>query len=190
MRDPLVLPLAAIIAGIVVGRQFGFVLHDSMWPALAFLALTCGARLLACSRLSSRLCLTLSLFFAGVSVDNWRRPGPTPSIDAGPRETMLLEGCVVGPTVFSEAREQFTLELDPGARARVTLGLRDGDPPQRLDYGQRVEIEARIRPPHNYNNPGSFDYAAYLARQRIYWTATMARATSARILPGRFGSRI
>ncbi len=103
---------------------------------------------------------------------------------------MLLEGCVVEPTVFSEAREQFTLELDPGARARVTLGLRDGDPPQRLDYGQRVEIEARIRPPHNYNNPGSFDYAAYLARQKIYWTATMTRGSAAKVLPGRCGTRI
>ena len=102
---------------------------------------------------------------------------------------MILEGCVVEPTVFSKDREQFTLELDPGSKARVTFNLDDDAVPQRLDYGTRVEIEARIRPPHNYNNPGSFDYTLYLARQKIYWTATMARHTTARILQGRCGSR-
>jgi competence protein ComEC len=119
----------------------------------------------------------------------WHRPGPSPSIDAGSREVVILQGCVVEPTVFSGAREQFTLELDPGARARVSMNLDDDGIPQRLNYGQRVEIEARIRAPHNYNNPGSFDYAHYLAREKIFWTATMARRTTARILPGRCGSR-
>jgi competence protein ComEC len=132
----------------------------------------------------------LALFFGGILVEAWHCPGAPPEIDAGPRETMILEGCVVEPTVFSEGREQFTLELAEGARARVTLGIRDGDvPPPRLDYGQRVEIDGRIKRPHNYNNPGSFDYAEYLARQKIFWTATMARGSSPRILAGRCGSR-
>src|SRR6185369_6086938 len=85
--------------------------------------------------------------------------------------------------------EQFILELDPGARARVSLPLEDDRPLQRLEYGQRVEIEARIRPPRNFNNPGSFDYARYLARQRIFWTASMTRGSTARVLSGRCGWR-
>ena len=91
--------------------------------------------------------------------------------------------------MLSPGRQQFTLELDPGARARVSLPLEDDRPPQRLEYGQRVEIEARIRPPRNFNNPGSFDYAGYLARQRIFWTASMTRGSTARVLPGRCGWR-
>ncbi len=102
---------------------------------------------------------------------------------------MILEGCVVEPTVFSPNREQFTLELAPNAKVRVSFNLDDDEPPQRLDYGQHIEIEARIREPHNYNNPGNFDYALYLARQKIFWTATMARHTMPRILPGFCGSR-
>ena len=46
-----------------------------------------------------------------------------------------------------------------------------------LRYGQRVEFDARVRPTHNFNNPGEFDYVHYLARQDIYWTAS-ARATA------------
>ena len=96
---------------------------------------------------------------------------------------------MVEPSVLSPGRQQFTVELDPGARARVSLPLDDDRPLQRLEYGQRVEIEARVRPPRNFNNPGSFDYAGYLARQRIFWTASMTHGSAARILPGRCGLR-
>ncbi len=136
-----------------------------------------------------RWCLLLALIFTGAFADAWHRPGPRPQIDVGSRETVILAGCVVEPTVLSPGRMQFTLELDPGARARVSLPLEDDHPPQRLEYGQRVEIEARIRPPRNFNNPGSFDYAGYLARQKIFWTATMTRGSTARVLPGRCGLR-
>ena len=49
---------------------------------------------------------------------------------------------------------------------------------------QRVEIEARFRTPHNFQNPGSFDYAAYLARRDIFWTALVPSKGSVRVLPG------
>ena len=160
-----------------------FTRFESLWPIAAF-----GLLALANSRLRP-VCVTFAWLCLGIFAEAWHRPGPPPEIDAGSRETMILEGCVVEPTVFSANREQFTLELDRAARARVSLNLRDGDPPQRLDYGQHIEIEARIRRPHNYNNPGSFDYAGYLARQNIFWTATMTAGSTARVLPGRCGSR-
>src|SRR5262249_47678689 len=95
------------------------------------------------------------------------------------------------PTVFSADRAQFTLELKPGARARINLPIEDdGADLQRLSYGQRVEVDARFRPPHNYNNPGGFNYAAYLARQDIFWNASMPRRSQAKILDGRCGNRL
>ncbi len=142
-------------------------------------------------------CICLALVFVGTLDLALHRPLPAPEIDAGFRETVLLDGCVVEPTVFSPGREQFTLELADRARARVSLPLEDNPtednpkPLQKLAYGQRVEIEARVRSPHNYNNPGGFDYTAYLARQNIFWTASMSgRASQATILPGRCGSRL
>jgi competence protein ComEC len=189
MRDPLIPPLIAVVVGIVAGRLLGFSVHQSMWPVVAFLALATIAYWRN-SRWLTRVCMMLAIVFVGVFAEAWHRPGPPPEIDAGSREIVLLEGCVVEPTAFSPGREQFTLELDPGARVRVSLSLRDGDTPQRLDYGQKVEVEGRVRRPHNFNNPGSFDYAAYLARQKIFWTATMTAGSKARVLPGRCGSRL
>ncbi|MBZ5605281.1 MAG: ComEC/Rec2 family competence protein [Acidobacteriia bacterium] len=209
MGDPLLLPALAIVAGIVLGRALQFSLLEAAWPVAAFalLAIVGGrARRPAADpptgpidppqngdpggpRPIYHLCIWLACLFLGAAAEAWHRPGPPPTIDAGPRETMILEGCVVEPTVLSSDRERFTLELAPHARARVNLALGDGDTPQRLDYGQHVEIDARLRAPHNYNNPGSFDYAGYLARQDIFWTASMRAGSAARILPGRCGSR-
>lgn len=193
MRDPLIFPLVAIGLGILGGRRFAFTTHEAAWPIVAFLILAAAP-----SRRRLRLTsIALALFFMGIFAEAWHRPGPSPEIDASSRETLILEGCVVEPAVLSTDREQFTVELDRDARARVSLPflenggehVHDGERQQRLDYGQRVEFEARVRRPHNYNNPGSFDYVAYLARQKIFWTATMAAGSRVRILPGRCGSR-
>jgi competence protein ComEC len=202
MSDPLIPPLAAVVAGILLGHWLPFSTRQAAWPIAAFLllALCCGTgpekagRGPAMGAARSRLrgvCICLALVFVGTLDLALHRPPPAPEIDAGFRETVLLDGCVVEPTVFSPEREQFTLELAWNARARVSLPLEDDPAPlQKLAYGQRVEIEARVRSPHNYNNPGGFDYTAYLARQNIFWTGTMARGSRAAILPGRCGFRL
>ncbi len=61
--------------------------------------------------------------------------------------------------------------------------------PLALHYGQRVEFEARVRQPRNFGNPGAFDYARYLVRRDIYWTASMGTGAEVTILPGQCGSR-
>src|SRR5581483_10532807 len=81
----------------------------------------------------------------------------------------------------------FLLELEPHARAQVTLYTRENETLPALRYGQRVELEGRIRTPRNFGNPGAFDYARYLARREIYWVAS-GSAGSVRVLPGRCGS--
>jgi competence protein ComEC len=184
--NPLLLPAVTIAAGILIGRFLAFSVFEAAWPIAAFVLL---AILGWKSPWMRRLCILLACIFLGTLADAWHRPGNPPQIDSQPKEIVIVEGCVVEPTVLSPQREQFTLELAPSARARVSLTLRDGESPQHLDYGQRVEIDARVRPPHNYNNPGSFDYAAYLAHQKIFWSASMSTGSRARILPGRCGSR-
>lgn len=101
----------------------------------------------------------------------------------------MLEGCVVSPSAFSENRDQFVLELAPGVRARITVALRDGDPPPELRYGQRVELEGHVRRIRNFQNPGEFDYEGFAARSGIYWTASATGAGSVTLEPGRCGSR-
>ena len=186
MREPLLLPMIAIAGGIVLGQGVAFGVRDAAVPC----ALFAGLAMLPVSAWLRRVNLGLCLLFAGVFLDAVHRPTRVPVIDAPPRETVVASGCVVEPTVFSEDRAQFVLELEPGARVQVQVPkYAEAVNPPRLAYGQRVEIEARFRTPHNFNNPGAFDYTAYLARRDVFWTALVPSKGAVRVLPGECGSR-
>jgi predicted membrane metal-binding protein len=133
-------------------------------------------------------CCLLAFVGAGVLVERAHRLPPRSELDTEGAAILILSGCVVEPSALSPDRDQFTLELEPGAHVRVSLYVREGESPPILNYGQRVELGARVRPTHNFNNPGSFDYAHYLAPQGVYWTSPARAAAPIRILPGHCGS--
>ena len=187
MKDPLVGPVAAIAAGILVSRYVPFRESELLLVIGAFLLLGI-ASFWRSARVLAGTCACLGLFFAGILVDVVHAPGPAPELDAEGREIVILGGCVVEPPAISGERERFNLELEPHARAQVTLYTRENETLPDLHYGQRIELDARVRKPHNFGNPGAFDYVRYLARKEIYWTASGA-ADTVRGLPGRCGSR-
>jgi len=139
LREPLLAPLAAIAAGIVVSRVVPFESRElvpgsrrsSSSELFASIATCGGWRSLARCLPSCRGVWSTSCIGPGRLRRSKRRPRAADRF-----------GCVVEPPVFFEAREQFILELDPGARARVNLYLRDGETAPPLRYGQRVEFEA------------------------------------------------
>ncbi|MFB3829725.1 MAG: ComEC/Rec2 family competence protein [Bryobacteraceae bacterium] len=184
MRDPLVAPLAAIAAGILASRFAPFGRAELLLAIAALFLLA----LLALRRRARVLAAVASLgasAFAGALLDVLHRPGPPPELDA--EGDVILAGCVVEPPALSGDRERFALELDRGARAQVTIYAAEGERVPQLRYGQKVELDARVRRPRNFRNPGAFDYVQYLARKQVYWTAS-ARAGAVRILPGACGS--
>lgn len=185
MKDPLIAPLLALAAGILVSRWVRF----GTGELLIALPLLVGLTLLALEHARRVATITGWAVFllCGVLLGELHRPGRTPEIEADSHETVLLSGCVVEPPAFYEGRDQFTLELAPKARARVTLTIPDGQSPPNLRYGQQVEFEARVRPVRNFHNPGAFDYEAYAARSHIYWTASVAKDQVITVQPGRCG---
>ena len=188
MRDPLLLPLAAMATGILVSRFTAFGVRELLTVIVALVLLTVIALWRRARVLAGVACL-LGFLFAGALADVAHRPGPRPELDAEGREPVILSGCVVQPPALAGDRERFVVELEPGARVQVTAYARDDQPPPSLRYGQRVEFEARVRRPRNYGNPGSFDYARYLARRDIYWTASTLSGGEIKVLPGSCGSR-
>ncbi len=187
MRDPLVGPAAAIAAGILAARYVSFRQTELLAAAGGFVLLAIVSHLRR-SRALRAVCAALALFAAGALTAVLHAPGPPPYIDATARETVILGGCVVEPPAISGERERFILELEPHARAQVTLFTRPGEALPPLHYGQNIELDAKVRPPRNFGNPGAFDYQTWLSRQDIYWTASGSAATL-RVLPGSCGSR-
>src|SRR5580704_8349241 len=58
----------------------------------------------------------------------------------------------------------------------------------RFRYGERMRFAAKLYPPRNFRNPGAFDYAGYLADERIVALGS-AKADAVEWLPGFFGNR-
>ncbi len=188
MRNPLLLPSVALAAGIAVAAHVPFSPREGI---VALLVLSCAAAVAGWSG-SKRTALPAviaAVFFAGCLTAALHRRAARPELDVTSEDVAILSGCVVEPAVLSEDREQFTLELEPGARARVSLYAPEGGRLPEIRYGQRIELDAKVRRTHNFRNPGAFDYEGYLARQDIYWTAS-ARSSSVRILPGSCGWRL
>ncbi len=187
-REPLLAPLACLAGGILLARRVGFDPEELVAALGALVALAVlGASLRA--RRAALAALFTALVAGGALLETRRSLRPAPVIDASPREVVIVEGCVVEPPITAENRRQFVVELAEDARARVTVYLKEGEALPPLAYGSRLEIEGRLRRPRNYENPGSFDYAGYLARKRIYWTISVSSAQGVRRLEGECGSR-
>lgn len=187
MSNPLAAPAIAFALGIVVSRASGLDMRDLWWGTLALAAIAVFAHYRA-PRIQLPAILIL-MGAGGALVDAANRPGAPPTLDASSQETVLLSGCVVDPALLHDEKDEFTLELAPGARARVSVHVREGEELPPLRYGQMAEVEARVRAVRNFQNPGSFDYAGFLARQHIYWNASVSHASGVRVQPGRCGSR-
>lgn len=138
-------------------------------------------------RIAAALATGATLAFAGFALVAAHPPAAPPTLSVPDNVPAILDGCVVDPALIAADREKFTIELAPGARSQVSLFAKPTETFPRLDYGALVEFTGKVRTPHNYNNPGSFDNVHYLARQKIFWN-TSADVGAVRVLPGRCGN--
>ncbi|MEP6714810.1 MAG: ComEC/Rec2 family competence protein [Terriglobia bacterium] len=185
LREPLIIPFASVAAGIAMGQTLMLPRLETVYAAAALGIL--GALAIPRNRALALSAACCALVFAGMALV--RDPVPAPVLSVPDKVTVILEGCVVDPALTAADRERFTVELAPGARAQVVLFAKnDGDFPD-LPYGTRVEFPGKVRSPHNYNNPGSFDAVHFFARQRIYWNVS-GDAAGIKKLPGRCGNAV
>jgi competence protein ComEC len=187
-RAALLLPAVSFAAGIL----FSDLLLPERVPLLAGLAVLiplwlCAIRRSVWLRSSASAAVML---VTGALTAEWQRPGPPPELDAEPGETLLISGCITEPVEADGVQSRFVVELEPHVRIRVTLTARPGEQLPRLAYGRVVEVQARVRKPRNFRNPGAFDYAGYMARRNIYWTGTARGVANARTLDAVCGSRL
>ena len=187
-REPLLLPVTGLAAGILLAHFVFFRLEDLILPAL-FALVAAGVATLSGDGRRLRLATSCAgLVLAGMAAQILHRPARTPRLTAEDAETVILSGCVINPPVFSPDRGQFTLRLAPKASIRLTVNLKP-DEKFSLEYGQRVEVPAKVRTPRNFQNPDAFDYVGYLAAQHIYWTGFVSDPAAITVSGGRCGSR-
>lgn len=187
MREPLLLPVCGLAAGIAAGRAVTFLWWDGPAAALALAALAFVIYRRARPRAAAAV-FALAFLPLGGWLASIHRPVPPPS-SLVPDQEQTLAGCVVRPLSGPPDRRWFVFETEPGVRLRVALSGGDRHPAAPLvDYGRRLSFTARVREPRNFENPGSFDYAAYLAARGVHWQATLSPRPAIQELAGHCGS--
>ncbi len=105
--------------------------------------------------------------------------------------SVVLEGVVNSIPAEGAGRVQFDFEprVDTGRRLprRIRLSWYDAAPVPRA--GERWRIEARLREPRGFANPGGFDYERQLFREGVGATGVVRRSAHNRRLAGADWSR-
>jgi len=188
MRAPLLPAVAAFVLGIALYARVAAAPGELFWLAVAALLAATAAWRRRWLR-AAFLLLLLGYFWLGASlvrldavsvpstrvdqlvargqldlaeplrIEGWLRREPTRS---GPFHVYLLElEAITSRQVRHPASGTVRLSYFPSAEVAAR-------PLPVLHYGDRVELLIRLQEPRNYQNPGSFDWRGYWARQGIY----------------------
>jgi competence protein ComEC len=205
-RSPMLYCAAAFALGIAISS---YVWRPASWWILAASVFAAAGLYLGISRVW--LPRTIALFaiaFLGVLNIQLRPPDiPDCSILAyADGRELELTAHVVDPGKFSAAISS-SVSQDERLLVLETETVRNGDTVRQiqsrirlnlytttssgphLEYGTHLRVTAKLHPPHNFRNPGAFDFEGYLHSEGIVALGA-AKADSVEILPGFAGSRI
>jgi len=175
MERPLIPLLIALIAGITAGN----IVHlPDLVAVLLFLIffivfslsiIKKWKRYIVCS-------LILSIFFLGVLNINlylYQKPRKTDiSLYTG-KDKLTIEGLICkNPRVFPHKTflvVSTTKIIKTGSsilvNGKILLSVKHNK--QHFKYGDFIRVQTRLKKPHNFNNPGGFDYERYLLYRGI-----------------------
>jgi competence protein ComEC len=180
-RAPLAPFAVAFAAGIAGASLIGLTVLWTAWLA----GLVGSVGLLA---LGQRGGATVALLVGVAAAGALRGVEPPLATDHIARHDLPMVASVEGrlvaePTRWAPDRIRVLIDAERADGApvsgRVQVTIYGVPPP--LTEGQRVEAQLRLRPARGFRNPGTFDYAAHLARDGI-WVVATARAESIAVL--------
>ncbi len=185
MKYPLVPPLVVCVLGIVAG-YYGVGNEDSwLLPSVCATGVAGLCGFLAIARKWRTAFLLACIFLASVSSVKIRLNPRLPKdhIVHLPKGTpTLLEGTLYRDPLFDETHTKLFLRTSlvrgPGPPKRVQGDL-ELFLPERLEHlreGDIVVVEARLRDPRTYGNPGESDLVKRRFLKRIYVQGTVAEA--------------
>ena len=203
-RQPLLWAAAAFACGIFAGTHLWR--PPLWWVVAAALLAAAGAYYPRRRRCAARMLGWASLFAAGALAIQVRvRPAASAELlDHAGEEAVVVSHVRKADEPRREAngnlRQVLEVEVEQafsnGKITNVHGGLRlsvydlgrDGENSRRFEYGERLRFPARILPPHNFRDPGVFDYRGYLAEEGIAALASV-KSAQVEVLPGFAGSR-
>lgn len=177
MRErPLILPTLAMICGIAAGsycHPADIVISAMLVAAAAGFSVVRPKRPFLFHSL-----VFASLFLIGMlNINLYLHPRLAPShiVHYADTKRLVLEGMIAESPQFSPGKVDFVLaassvidlvrKTETSVEGRVMISVR-GSYPYR--YGDVLRFPVNLKKPHNFQNPGAFDYERYLLYRRIH----------------------
>ena len=189
---PFVLAVPFQVAGIIISKEYPFILPGSVWWAIfgSFLLI-----LFLAARKSHSLATLVFLFgsfLSGVCSQSEHQKPPDAADHVSNLyigKKVIVTGAVDRAVERGERASQVSIsaaicrernkEAHP-CSGRILIYVTDKALPWRA--GDEVRAEIKLRSPFKDGNPGSFDYAAYLRNRNYYATAFLRKAGSIEIV--------
>jgi len=196
MLRPIIPLLIPLIAGISVGNF----IHLPDPPLMVCLIMTLISLLVAIIKKWKAivgLSLVLPLFLLGILNINlylYQEPGPRHISNYLSPEKTTVDGIIcenpeVSPhktelvvSVVRVIKDKSTVPVE----GRVLLTVRDQYP---FKYGDFIRFRTRLRRPHNFNNPGGFDYERHLRYRNILVRGSISDPSGIAVLRENQGNR-
>jgi competence protein ComEC len=197
---------AALVSasGILVGH---YAWRPPLWWLIAGLVFAGSAVYFRRKRARIGIALALSsLFvFGALAIQSSGPPSnETPDVPLGDGQEVVVTAHVIRegsllPKDFGDLQQRVDLEAEQidadgrtltshaGIRASF-YGKKDSLAVHDFRYGERICFSTKLYRPHNFRNPGAFDYAGYLAENGMSVLAS-AKTAEVELLPGFAGSR-
>jgi competence protein ComEC len=183
-------PLAGLVVVYAAGIWFGS-LAD--WPVLSLLWAIAGMSALFFLARRTRLALAPLLFIVllagmfGYRLDTGSLPANHLVRMVGAQaQNISLRGVVISETGDSGFKFDVTaVGHEPDwqtATGRLWVFAGSNAVPRELRYGDEIECTALLRVPPPASNPGTFDWQAWLARQKILRIATIRHADTCSVV--------
>ncbi|MGD1152579.1 MAG: DNA internalization-related competence protein ComEC/Rec2 [Syntrophales bacterium] len=169
MERPLIPLLCAFIAGITVGHLCRVADPPLVISLLLILILLLAASIKKSAKLIAILVILLSLLLGilNVNIYLYQDTGAKHIINYLGKEKLILEGVICENPESSPDRTELTVSasrlVSDNADTRIEgLVLLNVEGRQEFKYGDAIRFKTRLKVPHNFQNPGGFDYVKYL----------------------------
>jgi hypothetical protein len=174
MQRPFIPILIAVIVGITIGYIMEIPDHGLLFSLIGvfsgmFIALRKQWKYLLWSMIMTTMCLMSIL---AMNLELYQKPGPQHISRYLREEKLSLYGMIsanpqVSPDkltlIVSVFRIQKGREFIP-VDGNILLNVVTDEP---FKYGDIIRFRAKLKIPHNFNNPGGFDYERYLRCRNI-----------------------
>jgi len=187
LRSPFLPLTLALIAGVLIGKHIPVICSLVVLGLLFPLCLLFWRRRLLIARLFA-LAAVLALGALLIRLSLYPAIPAHHIAHIPDRHRVQLTGTIYLPPqryaqeivlyLMAEGLSQGDTVVPATGRVRITIR----DPAEALRYGYRVRLQTKLYHPHNFRNPGSFDYAGYLRRLGVLVTGYVREGDPVEVL--------